>query len=239
MKFDVGVESHTFSIIGRCTRTGMLGIAITTSDLCVGSRCPYIRPLVGAVSTQAATDPRLGPFAIRLLSLGYSASRVIEEIETSDPHIERRQLGVVDQDGGSAARTGSLNAPWAGHVTGANYVAMGNALVGEQVVRSMALVFEDKGGEDLENRLLQAILAGSDAGGEAKDSTPYHSAALLVFAADSFARVDLRVDDHPAPLIELRRLLTVYKPRMRMFSLRARDPESAVPLTKNLEDIPD
>ena len=238
MKFQVGVEFHTFSIIGRCSRTGMLGIAITTSDLCVGSRCPYIKPLVGAVSTQAATDPRLGPFAIRLLDLGYSAVRVIKEIETSDLHIERRQIGVVDQDGGSAARTGSLNTPWAGHILGPNYVAMGNALAGEQVVRSMATAFEDTKEEDLEDRLLQAIIAGSDAGGEVKNSTPYHSAALLVFATDSFSRVDLRVDDHPAPLIELKRLLALYKPRMQMFSVRARDPESAIALTNDLEVLP-
>ncbi len=234
MQFEIGVESHTFSIIGRCHRTGMLGIAITTSDLCVGSRCPYVRPLVGAVSTQAATDPRLGPFALRLMDLGYSASRVIAELEASDPHIERRQLGVVDRDGASAARTGSFNGPWAGHVTGPNFVAMGNALAGEQVVQAMARAFQATEAADLEDRLLDSIDAGQDAGGEARDSTPYHSAALLVYASDSFPRVDLRVDEHPQPLVELRRLVQLYRPRMEMFSLRARDPEAALSAAQDI-----
>ena len=144
-----GIDFHTFSIIGRCARTGMLGVAITTSDLAVGSRCPYVKPLVGAVSTQAVTDPRLGTLALRLLELGYSAGKVIRELEASDAYIERRQLGVVDRDGNASARTGALNRPWAGHVASRNYVAMGNGLAGEQVVQAMAVIFEEAESEAL------------------------------------------------------------------------------------------
>ena len=101
MRFSVGNEFHTFTIVGRCVRTGMIGIGITTSDIAVGSRCPYVKPSVGAVSTQADTNPRLGPFALRLLELGYSPDRVIQKLEANDtahrppssrPHRRRRRL---------------------------------------------------------------------------------------------------------------------------------------------------
>jgi uncharacterized Ntn-hydrolase superfamily protein len=87
------------------------------------------------------------------MDIGYSASRVIQEMEASDPYIERRQLGVVDRDGNAAARTGANNNPWAGHIADTSYVAMGNGLVGEQVVQSMAQTFRDAESENLEERL--------------------------------------------------------------------------------------
>ena len=231
MNHSVGIEFNTFTIIGRCARTGMLGVALTTSDIAVGSRCPHVKPMTGAVSTQATTDPRLGPFALRLMGIGYSAGRVIQELEASDPYIERRQLGVVDRDGNAAARTGANNNPWAGHIADTSYVAMGNGLLGEQVVQSMAEAFRDAESEDLEERLLRSLEAGQAAGGEAHDSTPYHSAALLVYDRETFARVDLRVDEHPQPIVELRRLLEIYVPKIPFFNLRAVNPEAAQAVT--------
>ena len=222
-----GIQFHTFSLVGRCARTGMMGISITTSSITVGSRCPYVKPLVGAISTQSLTDPRLGPFALRLMETGYSAARALHELEASDPHIERRQLGLVDGDGNSAARTGALNHEWSGHITNRNYVAMGNGLAGEQVVQAMAKAFEESEPENLEERLMRAVEAGQEAGGEARDSSPQHSAALLVYGSLSYPRVDLRVDEHPTPLVELRRILEIYKPQIEYFSLRASDPEGA------------
>ncbi|MCH7712406.1 MAG: DUF1028 domain-containing protein [Chloroflexi bacterium] len=222
-----GIEFNTFSITGRCSRTGMLGIAITTSDITVGSRCPYVKPSVGAISTQASTDPGLGPFALKLLELGYSATGVLQQLEASDPFIERRQLGLVDHNGNSAARTGAKNNPWAGHTTGRDHVAMGNGLVGEGVVQAMAAVFLEAPQLDLEERLTRALEAGQQAGGEAQDSTPHHSAALLVYGSDTFSRVDLRVDEHATPVAELRRLLDIFAPKIDYFALRASDPEAA------------
>ena len=227
-----GIDYHTFTIVGRCQRTGMLGVAITTSDIAVGSRCPYVKPLVGAVSTQAYTDPRLGPFALRLLETGYSCSAALQQVEASDPHIELRQLGLVDRDGNSAALTGSLNKPWAGHIANRDYVAMGNALAGEQVVQAIATAYEQWETEDLAERLMRAIEAGQEAGGEASDFTPYHSAALLVWASQSFPRIDLRVDEHATPLVELRRIYEIYKPRIDYFALRASDPGAALASSK-------
>lgn len=223
----MGIEFNTFSIVGRCSRTGMLGVAITTSDLAVGSRCPYVMPGVGAVSTQAFTDPRLGPKALDLLGGGSSVDEAIRAIVTDDDHIERRQLGVVSSNGGSAARTGEMNKPWAGHVARLNFVAMGNGLAGEGVIRAMADTFERSECENLEERLLRAIEAGQAAGGEAEDMTPYHSAALLVYSDQSFPRVDLRVDEHLDAIGELRRIFDLYSPNIDFFSLRATDPEAA------------
>ena len=227
METVTGIEFHTFSLVGRCARTGMLGVGITTSEIAVGARCPYVRSKVGAVSTQAMTNPNLGLEALELLARGVPACEVVSGLAAGDPHIERRQLGVVDAHGGSAARTGSQNHSWAGHVTGDGYVAMGNGLVGEGVVRAMAAAFEGSRDENLEERLLRSVQAGHDAGGEATPFTPYHSAALVVYGDDTFSRVDLRVDDHPEPLAELRRLLELLKPRIDYYAARARDPERA------------
>ena len=221
----IGIELNTFSIVGRCPRTGRLGVAITTSDVAVGSRCPYVMPEVGAGSTQASTDPRLGPAALRLLEAGKSPETALGELASKDRHIERRQIGLVDAQGRSAARTGAANAEWAGHLVEDNFVAMGNGLAGGQVVRAMADAFSACETRDLEERLLRSIEAGHDAGGEAQDSTPYHSAALLVYGSESYSRVDLRVDEHPTPIEELRRVFEIYRPKIEFYHMRAIHPE--------------
>ena len=224
----IGIELNTFSIVGRCPRTGRLGVAITTSDVAVGSRCPYVRPGVGAVSTQASTDPRMGPESLRLLEAGKSPEISLRELASKDGHIERRQIGLVDAQGRAAARTGAANAEWAGHVVDDNFVAMGNGLAGERVVQAMADTFRASEPQDLEERLLRSIEAGQEAGGEARDSTPYHSASLLVYGAESYPRVDLRVDEHPTPIQELRRVFGIYRPKIDFYMRRASDPGAAV-----------
>ena len=227
MRYSLGIEFSTFSIIGRCARTGMLGVAITTSDLCVGSRCPYVTPGVGAVSTQAATDPRIGPRLLALMAEGRTPTEAVGVVESEDAYVERRQIGAVSIGGESFARTGARNGPWAGHVALPDHVAMGNGLAGERVVAAMSRTFVERESESLEERLLAALGAGQEAGGEQRDMTPYHSAALLVYGSESFSRVDLRVDDHPTPIVELRRVLELFKPKIDYFSLRAEDPEAA------------
>ena len=113
----------TFTIIGRCDRTGMVGVALATSEIAVASRCPRAKAKVGVVSTQAYTDPRLGWLAIQLLDLGFTATKVLQDLLSSDLHIERRQIGIVDKDGNAAAHTGKQNLPWAGHIARKNMVA--------------------------------------------------------------------------------------------------------------------
>ena len=221
MNFQRGIEFHTFSIAARCERTGRLGVGISTRAIAVSSRCPFVMANVGAVSTQASTDPRLGRLALKLLEQGYSAPKTLKELEASDPYIEYRQLAVVDRDGNSVARTGKENRDWAGHIAAKNYVAMGNVLLGSHVAEAMARAFEDSLDEHLEERLMRAVEAGRDAGGQHGGQT---SAGLLVYDREVFPWVDLRVDMHDEPIGELRRILDIFKPQIEYFGLRAADP---------------
>ena len=222
MSFHGIMQADTFTLVARCERTGMFGIGMATSSISVASRCPFVKARVGAVSIQAYPDPRLGPLAIKLLEMGYSAPRVVKELEASDPHIEYRQIGVVDKDGNSAAYTGSNNLDWAGHTTKKNDIAMGNLLAGEKVIRAMAETFETSAGESLEERLMQAVEAGRDAGGQMDRLLV--SAAILVYDWEVFSRVDLHIDHHKEPVGELRRILEVYKPLIPYYTQRPSDP---------------
>jgi uncharacterized Ntn-hydrolase superfamily protein len=138
----IGIEFTTFSIIGRCERTGMFGIAIATSEMAVGSRCIHVAPGVGAIVTQASTNPRLGHLGLNLLRAGYAAPRVLEEIAASDQFVERRQLGCLDVSGLAAARTGRDNKPWAGHRVERNVVVAANMVAGAGVADAMLEAFQ-------------------------------------------------------------------------------------------------
>src|SRR5437763_11991890 len=211
----------TFSLIGRCERTGMFGIAISTSEMAVGSRCIHVVPGVGAIVTQASTNPRLGHLGLNLLRAGYSATRVLEEIAASDPFVERRQLGCLDTSGLAAARTGSGNKPWAGHRADRNVVVATNAVVGPQVADAMFDAFQNGGDLALWERLLRSLEAGKAAGGQPDGET---SSGLFVVDREPYATVDLRADLHPAPVAELRRLADAYFPLVPYYNLRPRDP---------------
>lgn len=211
----------TFTVIGRCKRTGMLGIGTATNSLAVGVRVPFVQMRLGAVAIMAIADERLGPIGLRLLDMGYRAQGVIDQLVIADPFAEYRQLGVVDDDGNAAARTGEMNTDWAGHRTGDGYVVLGNALVGEGVIDAMERAFLADPDEDLEERLMQAVEAGRDAGGQAAGQ---RSAALLVFEDKRFSRVDLRVDIHDQPEAELRRIFDIYRPAIPYYNMRQVDP---------------
>ena len=159
-----GIDFSTFSIIGRCERTGMFGVAIATSEMAVGSRCIHVAPGVGAVVCQASTNPRLGFLGLNLMRAGYSAPRALEEIAASDTHVERRQLGCLDVSGHAAGRTGAGNRPWAGHRAGRNVVAAANAVVGPPWSTHVRHV--PGPGAALWERLLAALEAGKRAGGQ-------------------------------------------------------------------------
>jgi uncharacterized Ntn-hydrolase superfamily protein len=181
--FIPGVETHTFTAIGRCHRTGRMGIAVSTGELAVGSRVPFVKPNIGVVATQALTDPRLGTLAIQLLDLGYPAHRIMTDLESADPYIDRRQLGIIDRWGHTAVRTGAHNAAWAGHLTGNGWIVMANAVVGEHVAKSMASAMEESVNADLEVRLMNALDAGTRAGGQPDGQ---RSAALLVYENEGY-----------------------------------------------------
>ena len=220
----------TYTLIGRCPRTGRLGIGITTWSLAVGGYCPYIKSNLGALSSQAYADPRLGYLAMRLLELGYSPAKVVEELRGHDPHYEYRQVGIVDRDGVAAVHTGSDTRPWHGHITGQGYVAMGNTLDSERVVEAMARAFEETEDLDLDERLLRSLEAGREAGGQKaaypKAANQDRSAALIVYELEEYALMDLRVDVHQAAIQELRRVRDEYAPYIpRYYDLRVKDPE--------------
>jgi uncharacterized Ntn-hydrolase superfamily protein len=223
MSETVDTEGETFTIIGRCERTGMLGVCLATSEIATGSRGPHVKARVGAVSTQARTNPRLGTLAINLLELGFSAPKVVEEVRSSDLYIEHRQIGVVDRDGNSAVYTGKDNSDWKGSIAKKNFIAMGNYLANEKVVEEMAGAFKSSVDECLEERLMRAIEAGRDAGGQKNGQQ--NAAALIVYDWDIVPRVDLRVDwNDDDAIAELRRLLEMYKPLIPFYSLRLKDP---------------
>lgn len=211
----------TFSLIGRCERTGMFGVAVATSEMAVGSRCIHVAPGVGAIVTQASTNPRLGHLGLNLLRAGHSAPRVLEEIGASDQFLERRQLGCLDVTGLAAARTGALNKPWAGHRVERNVVVATNLVVDDGVADAMLQVFGASADLPLWERLLRALEAGKAAGGQPNGEV---SSGLYVVDREPYAMVDLRVDLHPEPVAELRRLADAYFPLVAYYNLRPRDP---------------
>ena len=215
-----GAEFHTFTVIGRCPRTGRMGIGTATRSLAVGARVPHARAGLGAVAIMAIADARLGYMALRLLELGYKAPAVIDELVKGDPYAEYRQLGVIDADGFAAARTGKMNRDWAGHRVGDDFIVLGNYLTGAHLLDAMEKAFTADPSEDLEERLLRTVEAGRDAGGQHGGQ---QSAALYVVDDRPFAHVDLRVDVHPEPIGELRRVFDVYRPAIPYYNLRQVD----------------
>jgi uncharacterized Ntn-hydrolase superfamily protein len=215
----------TFSIAGRCAATQMFGIAITTSSIAVGARCPHARSGVGAVATQNVTDPNLGPLVLDEMEEGHSARDAIARVTAGRPDINYRQLTAVDRSGGVASWTGT-------HILGTNAVseahdsiAAGNLLKTAAVPIAMTDAFAEGAALHLAERLLRALESGLAAGGE---QGPVHSAALLVHHEQNFPLVDLRCDwDDADPVGKLRRLWTDYEPQMGAYLIRALNPSFA------------
>ncbi|MFI5013971.1 MAG: DUF1028 domain-containing protein [Hyphomicrobiales bacterium] len=220
----------TFTVIARDEEKGLLGIAISTSGLSVGARCPFIRANVGAVSSQAFTDPGIGPIALELLGLGLSPTKVLIDLSQSDPHHAYRQIGMVDRHGRAAVHTGANAMTCRGHVTGPNYLVMGNHLKSDQVVEDMNRAFLGSKGQLLEDRLLKAVTAGRDAGG---DLDGHRTACMLVYDTEPYARTDLRVDfvpkttSGPDAVDALTALLDKYRPLIPYYKVRPHNPTIA------------
>ena len=199
----------TYSICACDLAAGQWGVATQSKFLAVGSVVPWASPHVGAIATQSYANPRYGPDGLALLREGLSAREVVERLTAADEDRALRQLGVVDGEGRAATFTGDGCHAWAGGRTGDGYAAQGNILVSEDTVDALAGTFEATAGHPLPERLLDCLDAAERAGGDRRGR---QSAALLVverdggYASLSDTLVDLRVDDHPDPLAELRRI---------------------------------
>ncbi|HTR88030.1 MAG TPA: DUF1028 domain-containing protein [Reyranella sp.] len=216
----------TFSIAGRCARTGMLGAVVTTSGMAVGSRCAYAEAGLGAALTQHRTDPRLGPKMLAALKRGETPSSIVRDLEANEPGIGWRQLAVLAADGTAAYLNGRNITSIAKGRVGKDCVGIGNILRTTDVIDAMVETFEANEAQPLAERLLRAIEAGEAAGGELKQ---IKSAGLVVAHKESFPFVDLRVDLNPRPLDELRFLWELYQPMTADYVVRAVDPDRAPP----------
>ena len=203
----------TFSIVARDPVTGDLGVAVESKFLAVGAVVPWVRAGVGAIATQAWANVDYGPRGLALLAEGKSAREVVETLTGEDEGRARRQLGVVDAQGHAASYTGPECNDWAGGVEGDGFCCQGNILTGPEVVAAMAAAYRESDGT-FANRLLSALEAGQAAGG---DSRGQQSAAIFVaregggYGGGNDRYIDLRVDDHPRPIAELRRLVMLHR----------------------------
>jgi uncharacterized Ntn-hydrolase superfamily protein len=215
----------TFSIVGRCPESGQLGIAISSSSIAVGARCPWLRAGVGAVATQNVTLPALGPQILDLLENGQldpaaALDRVLDASEWS----EYRQVTVIDGEGRTAFFSGKEALGTYHAVAGKQCVAAGNMLAAIEVIEAMLPAFEQASGT-LADRLLAAMHAAIAAGGEAG---PVHSAALKIVGDVSWPIVDLRVDwADDDPIGQLDGLWQAYRPQMQDYLTRALNPTAA------------
>jgi uncharacterized Ntn-hydrolase superfamily protein len=193
----------TFSIVARDAETRMFGIAVTTKFFGVGSLCPFARAGLGAVATQALVNPTYGPRGLDLLAAGLSPADVVHRLLADDEGRDHRQVHVIDAQGRVAAHSGAECVDWFGHQTHAGFSVAGNMLAGAAVVNDTARAYADGAGLWFPERLIVALEAGQAAGG---DKRGRQSAALLIVSSEVYPYLDIRVDDNPDPLVELRRL---------------------------------
>ena len=213
----------TYSIAAKCPRTGMFGVAVTTSSIGVGARCAHARAGVGAVLTQHRTDPRLGPQGLELLEQGLPATEVVQSLTRGVPGIGWRQLAVIDKAGSTAAFHGERITSVRSDDAGPGCIAIGNIIRTTGVTRAMVDAFGADPQLHIAERLVRAMEAGYAAGGEPKQ---VKSAALLVVERESFPLIDLRVDFDPQPLVQLRWLWEIYEPSVKLYVDRAVNPDS-------------
>jgi len=213
----------TFSIAGFCRESGQYGTAISSSSICVASRCAFTSPGRGAVLTQNVTNPELGQLGVQLLREGRDADGVLARLLEHEAYPEWRQLLVLDGEGHSAVHSGVETLGIHATRSGRDCVAGGNLLADAVVIDAMATAFEAHNGE-LAERLLAAMDAALAAGGE---MGPVYSAGLQVSDRASWPVVDLRVDWHDTPLDELRGIWDRYRPQRDTYVLRADRPDQS------------
>ena len=203
----------TWSIIAR-DAGGAIGIAVSTKFFAVGARVPAIEAGIGAVASQALTNPLYGRRGLALLRLGVPAAEVVRLLIAADAGHPHRQVHVMDGSGAFAAHTGAECVDWCGHLIRDTFSIAGNMLAGPQVIAETARAYETGAALPFPRRLIAAMKAGEDAGGDKRGK---QSAALVVYGNQDYSELDLRVDDHIEPLLELARLESVSRERWTHF----------------------
>ncbi|CAN7280503.1 DUF1028 domain-containing protein [Rhizobium sp. LjRoot30] len=215
----------TFSVSGRCERTGMFGIAVSSSSPSVAARCAHVRAGVGAVSTQNVTDPSLGPKGLDLMAAGLSAEAALERLVAEAAHIEYRQLALVDKAGRTAAYSGAKTLGTYATACGNGVVAAGNMLTSTAIPQTMVEAFEATKGAHLGDRLIAAMRAAVAAGGE---EGPVHSMGLVMVDKVSWNVADLRIDwTESDPIEECAALWARWRGDMDAYVMRALNPTQA------------
>lgn len=210
---------NTYSVVARDPQTGEMGVAVQTHQMCVGAVVPWLKPGVGAIATQASTNPSFGPLGLVLLEEGLAPAHVVDSLVASDEQADRRQFAVVDSQGRVAAWTGSNCIAEAGHHIGDGFSVQANMMTNDTVIEAMASAYQGAEG-DLAGRMMAALVAAQEQGGDIRGM---QSAALQVVKSSiegedsSFRRIwpyNLRVDEHDQPVEELARLVRLRRARL-------------------------
>lgn len=213
----------TLSIVAKCDHTRQFGVAAATEMPAVGKLLSHAFPGYGAFATQALINPYLGIDGCKLLSLSVSAQGTVETVLEDDAQREARQVAAVDKEGRSFAFTGQECLPYAGSRQGPGFTVQGNRLAGPQVLDAMAEAFEARAGQELVHRMIAAIAAGIEAGG---DRHGERSANVYIVEEEEYPIWDMRVDDHSDVVTELKRLEAVFRqelyPHVRAMPSRTR-----------------
>jgi len=216
----------TFSLVARCNKTGMFGVAITSSSPAVAARCSYARAHVGAVASQNITDPTLGPRMLDLMGRGLSANEAIADITKSGQFMEYRQVLAIDTSGNTAIHSGPNSLGIWTHAVGDNVLSAGNLLANDGVPQAIVDGFQSASGH-IGDRLIAAIRAGLAQGGEAG---PIHSAGMQICDTVAWPVADLRCDwSEDCPIENIATAWEKYKPQLDAYVQRAIDPREAPP----------
>ena len=214
----------TFSLVAKCEKTNMFGVAISSSSPAVASRCVYTRSRVGAVASQNVTDPTLGVKTLDYIQKGLSAKEAVEEVKHNSQFLEYRQILAIDKNGQTANHTGANSLGIWAEYTGKNVISGGNLLANENVPKKIVHGFENETGH-LGDRLISALKSGLNAGGE---TGPHHSAGIQICDKVSWPVIDLRCDwTEECPIDAISNAWNIYNPQIQDYIQRALDPREA------------